>query len=189
MNRLQAMRCITQTITADMIVVCTLGEASSALHSVEDRPRNFYMLGSFGMAISIGLGLSLVRKEKIIVIDGDAAILYNLGSLGTTGWYCRPNLIHIVIDNGVCESTGRQPTATSAGIDLAEVGRACRLPSARAKTVANLRSELMLALKKKGPRLIVADVSYQRDAAGSRLALSGPHLKGRFLAALSPESS
>ena len=49
-----------------------------------DRPSNFYMWNSMGMASSIGLGLALARPDlRVVVLDGDGSILMNLGSLAT----------------------------------------------------------------------------------------------------------
>src|SRR5205085_3133334 len=49
-----------------------------------DRPRNFYMWNSMGMASSIGLGLALARRDlRVVILDGDGSILMNLSSLAT----------------------------------------------------------------------------------------------------------
>ena len=59
---------------------------SRDLFNVKDKNTNFYMIGSMGLASSIGLGVALKRpKKKIFVFDGDGNILMNLGSLTTIG--------------------------------------------------------------------------------------------------------
>ena len=69
------------------------------------------MIGSMGLASSIGFGLAIKNpKKKIFVFDGDGNILMNLGSLVTIGAKIPKNLIHIVFDNNSHESTGGQPT-------------------------------------------------------------------------------
>jgi thiamine pyrophosphate-dependent acetolactate synthase large subunit-like protein len=184
MNRTQAMRCITQSLTPATVVVCTLGKASNALYSLGDRAMNFYMLGSFGMAASLGVGLALVRTEKVVVIDGDGAILYNLGCLATVGWVRCSNLIHIICDNKVCESTGSQPTATSAGIDLASIGRSCGIDAIRVSSVHGLRNALKSALDSRRPQLIVVELDDGSDASWPRLPLTALEIKTRFRTAL-----
>ena len=68
----------------------------------------FYMIGSMGLASSIGLGIALSKpKKKIFVFDGDGNILMNLGSLATIGKANPKNLIHIVFDNSIHESNWR----------------------------------------------------------------------------------
>ena len=50
---------------------------------IDDRATNFYMLGTMGLASSIGLGLALAQDKKVVVIDGDGSVLTNLGTLPT----------------------------------------------------------------------------------------------------------
>ena len=67
-------------LISDHLVVCNIGLPSQELHSIDDQPSNFYMLGTMGLASSIGLGLALTQKEKVIAIDGDGSVLTNLGT-------------------------------------------------------------------------------------------------------------
>jgi phosphonopyruvate decarboxylase len=65
-----------------------------------------------------------------------------LGSLATIGYQRPSNFIHIVLDNGVHESTGGQVTA-SPTIDLAAVAGACHYPRVvRAIELRDVRSVL-----------------------------------------------
>ena len=106
------------------LMVCNLGFPSRELFSLSDKPSHFYMLGSMGMASSIGLGLALAQKKRVYVIDGDGSLLMNLGSLVTIAHHAPPNYCLIVIDNKCYSSTGNQPTCTSGKTDLAGVARA-----------------------------------------------------------------
>src|SRR5205085_2284331 len=85
-----------------------------------------YLWNSMGMASSVGLGLALARPDvRTIVLDGDGAILMNLGSLATAQVAGARNLVHVVWDNGGWEITGGQPAATAYGIDLEVVAQGC----------------------------------------------------------------
>ena len=112
----------------DEIVVCNIGFPSRELYDIEDRDRNFYMIGSMGLASSIGLGLALSRPDedvvdkKIVVIDGDGSLLMNMGSLVTVFAHNPRNLTWIVIDNGAYGSTGNQDTYSQL-LDLVEVAK------------------------------------------------------------------
>lgn len=107
----------------DEIVVCNIGFPSRELYDVKDRDKNFYMIGSMGLASSIGLGLALARPdEDVIVIDGDGSLLMNMGSLATIFANNPRNLTWIVIDNGAYGSTGNQDTYAQE-IDLVDVAR------------------------------------------------------------------
>jgi len=105
------------------IVVCNLGVPCKELYSVKHQKSNFYMLGSMGLASSIGLGISLFTKKDVVVIDGDGSLLMNLGALSTIALAKPKNLSLLAIDNGVHGSTGNQPTATSYCVDLKVVAQ------------------------------------------------------------------
>ena len=82
MRRIDAIRIIAEIVEEEMIVA-NIGFPSRELYSLHDRNRNFYMVGSMGLASSIGLGLAMSTKQKIWVIDGDGSVLMNLGTLAT----------------------------------------------------------------------------------------------------------
>jgi phosphonopyruvate decarboxylase len=63
----------------------------------------------------------------VVVIDGDGAMLMRLGALATIGHEGPRNLVHILLDNGVHDSTGGQGTVSSS-TDLAAAARACGYP-------------------------------------------------------------
>ncbi|MDR2623912.1 MAG: sulfopyruvate decarboxylase subunit beta [Methanobrevibacter sp.] len=121
MKRYDGIKNIMKYVTNE-IVVGNIGFPSRELYEIKDRNRNFYMLGSMGLASSIGLGLALSQKEKVVVLDGDGSILMNLGSLVTIANQNPNNLILIVMDNCVYGSTGNQPTY-SQNIDLLKVAK------------------------------------------------------------------
>ncbi len=123
MKRFDVIKEIVKTLK-DEIVVCNLGAPSRELYHAKDRDRNFYMLGSMGLASSIALGLAISNpKEKIICIDGDGSILMNLGSLATIANSTTMNYSLIVIDNSSYGSTGDQQTYTSKKTNLAIIAR------------------------------------------------------------------
>ena len=111
-------------ILRDQLVVCNIGLPSQELHMIDDNDKNFYMLGTMGLASSIGLGLALAQPKTVISIDGDGSVLTNLGTLPTIGNNTPPNYILMIIDNGSYGSTGDQPTYTGQKTDLAGMARA-----------------------------------------------------------------
>ncbi|MFW2544269.1 sulfopyruvate decarboxylase subunit beta [Primorskyibacter sp. 2E107] len=108
----------------DHLVVCNIGIPSQELHAIDDQPTNFYMLGTMGLASSIGLGLALSQDKPVIAIDGDGSVLTNLGTLPTIGNNSDGHLILLIIDNGSYGSTGDQPTYTGKRTSLAGMARA-----------------------------------------------------------------
>jgi sulfopyruvate decarboxylase subunit beta len=112
-------------ILRDQLVVCNIGIPSQELHAIDDQPTNFYMLGTMGLASSIGLGLALSQGKKVISIDGDGSVLTNLGTLPTIANNVANNYILLIIDNGSYGSTGDQPTYAGRKTSLAKVAEAC----------------------------------------------------------------
>ncbi len=112
-------------VISDQLVVCNIGLPSQELHLLDDQPSNFYMLGTMGLASSIGLGLALAQSRPVITIDGDGSILTNFGTLPTIATKVVDNYILLIIDNGSYGSTGDQPTYAGRKTSLAAVASAC----------------------------------------------------------------
>ena len=110
---------------ADHLVICNIGLPSQELQLIDDRATNFYMLGTMGLASSIGLGLALAQDKKVISIDGDGSVLTNFGTLPTIANNVADNFILLIIDNGSYGSTGDQPTYAGKKTSLAAVASAC----------------------------------------------------------------
>jgi len=105
------------------LIVCNIGFPSRELYYISDRSENFYMLGSMGLASSIGLGLAMSQEERVYVIDGDGSILMNLGTLATIANNKADNLCLVIIDNKSYGSTGNQKTYTVGSTDLEAIAR------------------------------------------------------------------
>lgn len=111
-------------VISDHFVVCNIGLPSQELHMMDDQPSNFYMLGTMGLSSSIGLGVALAQKQKVISIDGDGSVLTNLGTLPTIANNVADNFILLIIDNGSYGSTGDQPTYAGKKTSLTAVAKA-----------------------------------------------------------------
>lgn len=116
---------VASTDVTKTVLIASTGFAGRELYAIEDRPNQLYMVGSMGCASSLGLGLSMVRPDKkVIVVDGDGAALMRMGNFATAGAYAGSNFYHLLLDNQVHESTGGQATV-SAGVDFPAIARAC----------------------------------------------------------------
>ena len=142
MTRYEAIQTLGPLLT-DQALVCNLGIPSKELFAVRDRALNYYMLGSMGLASSIGLGVSLIQKRTVFVLEGDGSILMNPNALISIGRYRPANLCVIAMDNAVYGSTGSQNTFTQAGIDLEVFARSCGIRrTARVHTGPELEKTL-----------------------------------------------
>ena len=124
MIRSEVLRDIAPVIR-EHLVVCNIGLPSQELHMIDDQSSNFYMLGTMGLASSIGLGLALAQPKPVIAIDGDGSVLTNLGTLPTIANNVADNYILLIIDNGSYGSTGDQPTYAGKKTSLTAVAQAC----------------------------------------------------------------
>ena len=160
LKRSEAIELISKSLKQDEYLVVTTGKPSRELFAANDRPRNFYMQGSMGHAASIGLGAALQSPtKKIVVLDGDGAILMHMGILSSVGFYKPKNFYHIILDNESYETTGDQDT-TSPGTDLKTVAKACGYRFAEEiQNEGQLISELKFFLKKDGPSLLRVKVN------------------------------
>jgi thiamine pyrophosphate-dependent acetolactate synthase large subunit-like protein len=163
-----------------------IGRAGCA---ARDRDESFYMIGSMGLASSIGLGVALARPERrVLVLDGDGNVLMNLGALASIGAARPANLLHVCFDNGVHASTGGQPTI-STRVDLDEIARAAGYAViVRAETREELAATAARLLVESGPAFLLVRITtgpagppaprvpHEPEAMTARLrrALGGP---------------
>ena len=123
MRRIDAISIVARAARAQSaLIIGNIGFPSRELYAVSDSPANFYMLGSMGLASSIGFGLALARPDlRIFSLDGDGSVLMNLGTLATLADQDPPNYLLVILDNGCYGSTGCQPTFASRRADLAKI--------------------------------------------------------------------
>lgn len=119
-SRIDLLRSIQAHAPGDAAVVVTTGKSGRELFTLEDRPRQIYQVGSMGCASAMALGIAVNSERPVVAIDGDGAALMKMGNLATIGQYGPHNLVHVILDNGVHDSTGGQNTVSSS-IDFAAV--------------------------------------------------------------------
>jgi len=161
-------------------IVSANGFISRDLFNVKDKDTNFYMIGSMGLASSIGLGIALKKpKKRIFVFDGDGNILMNLGSLVTIGNLAPKNLIHLVFDNSIHESTGGQPTATKK-IKIEKIARACNYNHIFKVSTKNQIVKIFKEIKKySGPILILIKIE-KGKSIGRRISKQPKDIRQNF---------
>ena len=142
-SREDALRAIQRAVQPSDIVIATTGFTGRELYACDDRHNQLYVVGSMGCASSIGLGLAWARPDRrVVVIDGDGAMLMRLGALATLAYEQPKNLVHVLLDNEAHESTGGQSTV-SHSMNLPGVARACGYTSvATADDAADLQKHL-----------------------------------------------
>jgi len=161
-------------------VVCNIGFPSQELYALGDSERYFYMLGSMGMASSIGLGISLGTLRRVWVIDGDGSVLMNLGTLSTIANFAPANYTLLIVDNGAYGSTGDQPTHTRGKTDLAAMARGAGVSSVIEGGTDELAAAMDYTRQNDGPHIIVIRVAPGSPAV-SPIPLSPVAIRDRFM--------
>ena len=163
-------------------IISANGFISRDLFEVCDKSSNFYMIGSMGLASSIGLGVALKNPRKsVFIFDGDGNVLMNLGSLTTIASQKPKNLIHIVFDNSVHESTGGQPT-NSNFVNIEKIAKACNYNHTfMVRTENNLLKILYKIKKLKGPIMIVVKIQQSKGKKSKRVNILPVDIKERFM--------
>jgi phosphonopyruvate decarboxylase len=127
-RRGEMLRAVQAHLQPNDIVLATTGYTGRELYGLGDHENQFYLVGSMGCASSLGLGLAVTCPERrIVVVDGDGAALMRLGAFATIGYERPRNLLHILLDNGIHESTGGQSTV-SHSIDFRAIAAGCGYP-------------------------------------------------------------
>ena len=92
-------------------IIFTTGYTCREAYDIDDRDLNFYMVGSMGLAASIGIGLALnLKHRKVVIVEGDGSFLMCPNNIFIAGECKNLDLIHIVLDNKLYDSTGGQKT-------------------------------------------------------------------------------
>ncbi|MHC2580165.1 thiamine pyrophosphate-dependent acetolactate synthase large subunit-like protein [Bradyrhizobium diazoefficiens] len=122
MNRFDVTSRLIAKLKHEEAVIGGIGNTNFDLWAAGHRPQNFYMLGSMGLAFPIALGVALAQPERrVFALEGDGSLLMQLGALSTIAALKPKNLIMIVMDNGIYQITGAQPTPAADVADIAAI--------------------------------------------------------------------
>jgi len=164
----QACQCIAQA-RGERVIVATMGAmfALDALGLSEARLSSVPLMGG---AASLGLGLGLARPEVgVIVIDGDASLLMQLGGLVSVADNAPRRFLHFVVQNGT-QFTGASNLEVPGGkdVDFCAMARAAGYRHAfRIDTVEALAEALPSLLQQEGPAFVALLVEAEPSQFGA----------------------
>ena len=183
MKRYEAIKAIVESLKDEYVIACN-GMISRELFAIKDRARNFYMLGSMGLASAIGLGVALAKPDKkVIILVGDGNMLMALGTLATIGKTSPKNIIHVVLDNECHESTGGQETASSVTkLDIIACSSGF-INSESVNSLDDLKEKIAQLLVTEGPSFLHIKVD-KESANVPRVSIDPIKIKNRFMKAL-----
>jgi len=160
MNRFDLTRRLVAKLKRDEAVIGGIGNTNFDLWATGQRPQNFYMLGSMGLACPIALGVALAQPERrVIALEGDGSLLMQLGVLSTIAMLKQKNLGIVVMDNGIYQITGGQPTTSAQTADFVTIAKGSGLSqSAWAADESDFEQLVDRMLASDGPSLIAARI-------------------------------
>jgi thiamine pyrophosphate-dependent acetolactate synthase large subunit-like protein len=184
MNRSDLTRRLVARCNSEEAIIGGIGHTNFDLWASGQRPQNFYMLASMGLAVPIAFGVAIAQPQRqVFALEGDGSLLMQLGALGSVAAAHPSNLAIIIFDNGVYQITGAQPTLTSHGTDLVGVAKGAGLAqSAWAADEADFERLVECALKKDGPWFIAARTDDQPPAGVTER--DAAKIRGRFMQGL-----
>jgi phosphonopyruvate decarboxylase len=172
---------VAHTPLASTVVLATTGYCGRELYALADRPNQLYMVGSMGCVVPLALGLALARPDlTVVALDGDGAALMRLGALATVGAYGPPNLRHLLLDNGVHDSTGGQATV-SPSVSFAAIAAACGYAAALETDEPARIADWLQAPPASGPGFARMLISAGTPHSLPRPSMSPVDVKLRFL--------
>lgn len=143
---------VARTPVSSTAILASTGYCGRELFAIADRANQLYMVGSMGCVVPLGLGLARARPDlEVLMLDGDGAALMRMGAFATVGAYGPPNLRHLLLDNGVHDSTGGQGTVSSL-VSFAGVAAACGYAEALETEEVEVIGRWLEAPARGGPR-------------------------------------
>ncbi|HWC93466.1 MAG TPA: thiamine pyrophosphate-dependent enzyme [Pseudolabrys sp.] len=159
MNRFELTKRLTAQLKHEEAVIGGIGNANFDLWSSGQRPQNFYMLGSMGLAVPIALGVAIAQPQRhVVALEGDGSLLMQLGCLATVAMRAPTNLTIVVWDNGIYQITGGQPTASASAADLVAIARGAGIAKSAWAADEDDFERLFAQALKGGPSLIAARI-------------------------------
>ncbi|HEU0074747.1 MAG TPA: thiamine pyrophosphate-dependent enzyme [Dehalococcoidia bacterium] len=185
MNRAEAVGAVLDALDEHDYLISTTGLISREVFAQGDRTRNFYMLGSMGLASALALGVALLRPNaRVVVLEGDGSAMMALGTLPLVAAERPANLTHVVLDNEAYESTGAQPSISDR-VDLGSIGEASGYMRVNRVSSVDGMTAALPAGSPAGPALVVAKVVLDPLLrVPPRVSLTPQQIKARFQAAL-----
>jgi sulfopyruvate decarboxylase subunit beta len=178
-------RVLEQILPPGTLVVTALGNASYLWAAMHHMPENFYVEDAMGLALPLALGLAIAQPaRRVVVVEGDGALLMHMGALATLGAVAPGNLTVLLIQNGVHAASGGQPL-TNPTLDLAQLARSAGVGHAtKVETAQSFANALSSAFAVSVLQVIVLATEPDPNVVQSPVALDPVLTKHRFMAAI-----
>ena len=166
-------------VRGDAVVVGTM-TPNRYWESVSDnRELDLPIFGAMGKASSVALGIALAQPDRrVVCLDGDGALLMNLGTLITIAGAAPKNLVHFVFEDGVYFTTGGQPVPGSGKFDLSAMAKDAGFPASyEFGDLEDLVSELPSIMAQPGPVFVCLKVNHPPHSPPFYMGNTGPVMR------------
>jgi thiamine pyrophosphate-dependent acetolactate synthase large subunit-like protein len=184
-SRADYYQALASNLPSQALVVTALGNASYLWAAMHHTPENFYIEDAMGLALPLALGLAIAQPaRRVVVVEGDGALLMHMGALVTVGAVNPDNLMVLLIQNGVHAASGGQ-ALTSPTLDLAQLAQSAGIVRAdNVATSKDFASALNAAFDAKGLQVLVLSTEPDVEVVRPPIAFDPVLTKHRFMAAI-----
>jgi phosphonopyruvate decarboxylase len=191
LTRESAMESVVNILPKEAVCLATTGRAARELHAIREfndmsHDRDFLNVGAMGHTSSIAVGISVAKPNiPVVCFDGDSGAIMHLGSFTTHGLIKPKNFLHIILNNGVHESVGGQPSAGFSA-SLTEIARSSgyTIIDGPVKTKEELEMAVKKALKNPGVNFIEVFIRKGMRIDMPKLVVNHKALKNKLMESL-----
>ncbi|KAH9898825.1 putative phosphonopyruvate decarboxylase [Xylariomycetidae sp. FL2044] len=114
LSREDAIRCVLKQLSKNDTTVSSVGGNSREIYMIrkengEDLSRSFLSIGAMGHTYPLAYGVQIGHPlGRVFCIEGDGSFLMHVSNTAVLAAEAPPNLIHVMIHNGIHCSTGGQ---------------------------------------------------------------------------------
>jgi len=162
MKRFDCMKALAARLK-DELVILSLGASVDEWYNAAPHMRSASLFQQqLGCVTPEAFGLAVgLPHRRIVSLDTDGGMMFNLGILATLGNEQPKNLFVVVWDNECYQSIGGPPTHTASGrVDLAAIARGAGVDQAfTVRTVEDFDAHCAKGLASAAPYVVVAKVA------------------------------
>ena len=162
MKRFDCMKALAARLK-DELVILSLGASVDEWYNAAPHMRSASLFQQqLGCVTPEAFGLAVgLPHRRIVSLDTDGGMMFNLGILATLGNEQPRNLFVVVWDNECYQSIGGPPTHTASGrVDIAAIARGAGVDQAfTVRTVEDFDAHCAKGLASEVPYVVVAKVS------------------------------
>lgn len=177
MKRYDCMKALAARLSDELVILSLGGSVDEWYNAAPHMRAASLFQQQLGCVTPEAFGLAVgLPHRRIVSLDTDGGLLFNLGILATLGNEQPKNLFVVVWDNECYQSIGGPPTHTATGrVDLAAIARGAGVAKAfTATTLEDFDAHCAAGLAAEEPYIVVAKV-----AGGVQPGIRRKHSDGR----------